>query len=225
MSHSAGRIQGIIFDMGDILFDASLWRRWLAERLRSSGVSITYDALVQLWENLLVDVYEGRAEYWNRFNDLIEQFSLDRDTQTQLIAEAKQRAVEVQKERELFEGVKDTLADLRVQGLKLAVLSDNESGEGKVREILRDLEIEQYFDAVVTSADIGYAKPNPEAYRAAAKKIGIGIEHCGFVGHDIDELDGALEAGILAIGYNYHPDARADRFIEHFSDLTEMVGE
>ena len=90
-------------------------------------------------------------------------------------------------------------------------------------KILDQLGIEQYFTAVAASFDIGHAKPEPEAFDHAIKATGIQKSQCGFVAHDIDELEGAQKHNLFAIGYNYHPDAPADKYIEHFNELLDLV--
>ncbi len=215
-------IRGIIFDMGDILYDASIWRKWLCGKLNEHSIVVDYTGFIQKWEELLIDVYEGKANYWNRFTDLLDYYGLPKREQEKLIPLAKQKALDVQKERRLFEGVQDTLKTLKTKA-KLAVLSDNESGELKVRSILNDLDIEDYFASVVTSADIGFAKPNPEAYKITAGKLGLLLENCAFVGHDVDELEGAIDAGLFAIAYNAENDVPAHKKIEHFSELLNLV--
>ena len=217
------RLDGLIFDMGDILFDASLWRRWLTDRLNERGVSITYDQLVERWEALLVDVYCGQADYWQRFAQLLANEGLGADAAAALTEEARQKGKELVSDRELFEGVSETLTRLHVAGVKLAVLSDNESGEAGLRGMLADLGIEDCFDAVISSRDIGFAKPSAEAFSAAADALGLASDRCGFVGHDVDELAGAKAGGLYAIAFNYHPDAPADAYLERFSELEAVV--
>ncbi|MCE5327996.1 MAG: HAD hydrolase-like protein [Planctomycetaceae bacterium] len=218
-------LQALIFDMGDILFDASLWRRWLTVRLNELGVSITYEQLVQAWEALLVDVYRGRADYWQRFGQLLADQGLDPSAAAALTQEARDKGKALAASRTLFDGVAQTLADLKAAGIKLAVLSDNESGQAAVVRMLADLGVADCFDAVLSSRDLGHAKPDPRAFAAAVQAIGLTQTACGFVGHDIDELTGAREAGLLAIGFNYHPEAPADRYIERFGDLLDVVKE
>ena len=58
----------------------------------------------------------------------------------------------------------------------------------------------------------------------AIQSSGYLKEQCAFVAHDIDELEGAQQHDLFAIGYNYHPDAPADAFIEHFSELLKFQG-
>jgi HAD superfamily hydrolase (TIGR01509 family) len=62
-------------------------------------------------------------------------------------------------------------------------------------------ELNQYFDAVVASGDIGYAKPEPEAYEITAERLGIRLNECVFT--DDRELfcKGATSVGMQSILY------------------------
>lgn len=213
----------MIFDNGDILFDASVWRRWLHGELTSLDVGLTFDELVAYWEAELVDVYRGRAEYWDRFGRLLEKLKVDESARAQLQVDARQKAIEVQQHRETMPGVKETLAALKKRRVRLAVLSDTEGGESAVRAILRQLEIEECLDAVVASSDIGHAKPAPEAYECAVKALDLSQTDCAFVAHDVDELTGAQQVGLFAIAYNDTPSAPRDATIQHFSELLEFA--
>lgn len=67
--------------------------------------------------------------------------------------------------------------------------------------LLHDLEVSEVldaFDAVVGSADIGVAKPDPAAYRAAAAAIGLEPEACAFVDDTPANVEGARAAGMEA---------------------------
>lgn len=217
------RFRAVIFDMGDILYDASEWRRWLTEELRRRGIDISYPELVEAWEALLVDVYRGKADYWSRFDRLLREVGVAPDRIDDLTRMAREKGEAVQVGREPMEGVPSTLATLRDAGVRLAVLSDNESGSAKIRELLDDLEIEGYFDAVLSSRDLGHVKPDPRAFEAAVDAVGVDVESCAFVAHDVDELEGAREAGLFAVAYNYTPGAPADLYLDHFSELEDAV--
>lgn len=215
-------VKALIFDVGDILYDASLWRRWLAVELSQYGQPVSYDRLVETWERFLIPVYKAQQDYWVAFEAMLSEFGLDKKDHPTLIAKAKEKGQAVQVDRCPMPGVPETLATLESAGIKLIALSDNESGEVGVRKTLNQLGIEQYFDAVVSSFSIGHVKPEPEAFDYAIQQSGVPKENCGFVAHDIDELEGAQQHDLFAIGYNYHPDAPADAYIEHFSELLKF---
>ncbi len=221
--HQAPVIHGLIFDNGDILYDAAAWRRWLTKHLQGIGIAVSYDELVACWEQKLVDVYRGNAEYWERFHELLADLGVPETKTVELIELARSKGQQLQNRRQPMPGVGQTLKQLHELGIKLGVLSDTESGEAGVRQILAQLEIEAYFDAVIASRDIGTVKPAALAFELAVQRIGLPKSACGFVGHDIDELQGASECGLVAIAYNYHPQAPADFFLDHFGQLIDLV--
>jgi len=217
-------IKALIFDVGDILFDATAWRRWLAEELSRRGKEVTYPELVSAWEGLLVDVYKGRDNYWDAFAKLMQHFGVPSNDVAEVETRAREKGRSVQLDRTPMPQVPQTLRQLHEAGIVLVALSDTESGEPGVRKILDQLGIEKYFTAVASSLDIGHAKPEPEAFDHAIQATGLPKAQCGFVAHDIDELEGAQKHDLYAIGYNYHPNAPADVFIENFSQLLKLTG-
>jgi HAD superfamily hydrolase (TIGR01509 family) len=217
-------LQGIIFDVGDVLYDATAWRRWLARRLGELGATVTYEDLVLTWESLLVDVYCGRAQYWERFNKLIGRFGVHSDIASELIEEARRCGKEVVREQRLFDGVARTLEALHERGIRLAALSDTEATGANVRGRLDEMGIGRYIDAVICSVDLGHAKPERYAYEAAASALSLQPNQCAFVGHDGDELEGARAAGMMALAFNSaHKDSvSADLYLRRFDQLLEL---
>ena len=61
-----------------------------------------------------------------------------------------------------------------------------------------------YIDMLLVSGDIGIHKPDPRIYEIAAEKIGLAPEECVYVGdHPINDIQGALGAGMKAIRMNF----------------------
>ena len=70
---------------------------------------------------------------------------------------------------------------------KLGIVTDTlTSGEQEVREALRKIGIERYFDVVVTSVDVGCSKPNERIFQVALK------EQPNLIIHSLKELPQAL---------------------------------
>ena len=211
-------IRAIIFDMGDIFFDATIWRRWLVQEMNAQQIHVSYTQLCEIWETKLYEVYKGNKEYWSQFALMLGEFGLLPSKVSHIVELGRNKAKEIE-HRQLFPGVKDTLHQLKSKGIKMAVLSDSESTEAKIRQRLKTLGIEQYFNAVISSIDIGYVKPEPEAYQAALHELGADRFHTAFVGHDTDELQGAQDFGLQAWSYNVTKNVVSDYHLDHFSDL------
>ncbi len=207
--------------MGDIFFDATPWRRALAVYLQNHGIGIDYPTLCRRWEEKLVAVYLGRRPYWNAFREFMADLGLMGNEINKAEDSAKTNAAGSEK-RALFDGVADTLAQLKSRGIKLAVLSDTESSEPVVHRRLQEMGIEKHFDAVVSSVDIGHVKPEPGAFAEALRRLDTTADRAAFVGHDVDELEGAMRFGLTAIAYNYEPGTPADHYIASFSELLSL---
>lgn len=61
-----------------------------------------------------------------------------------------------------------------------------------------------YCDIVVVSGDIGVHKPDPGIFLYTAEKLGLKPQECVYVGdHPVNDIQGALSAGMKAIRMNY----------------------
>lgn len=61
-----------------------------------------------------------------------------------------------------------------------------------------------YCDIVTVSGDVGIHKPDPRLFIYVADKLGLKPEECTYVGdHPINDIKGALDAGMKAIRMNY----------------------
>ena len=81
---------------------------------------------------------------------------------------------------------------------KLAILSngDSRSQHSKISHV----DIEQYFDEVLVTGDIGISKPDKRVFEYLADKLGVKLEECLMVG-DVFSTDilGAYNAGITSV--------------------------
>jgi len=98
------------------------------------------------------------------------------------------------KNQELFAYI----IELRKQ-YKTGLLS-NVSSEGFWRRFSHE-ELAPYFDDVILSAEIGHAKPDPEAYKIAAERIGTPPSECLLIDDREDYLAGARATGMQGILY------------------------
>jgi HAD superfamily hydrolase (TIGR01509 family) len=82
---------------------------------------------------------------------------------------------------------------LRDRGLRLAVVSNWDAG---LREHLAELDLLPLFDAVVTSAEAGAAKPDPRIFEVALGQLGTSPRRTLHVGDSDADRDGARAAGL-----------------------------
>lgn len=89
------------------------------------------------------------------------------------------------------------LRKLKSMGLGTAIISNCSSEEVKV---LKESEIYKYFDEVILSYEVRMKKPDACIYEEAAKRLGIDLTECVFVGDGgSNELAGAKAVGMKAV--------------------------
>ena len=90
----------------------------------------------------------------------------------------------------------DYISELR-KTYKVAMLS-NIGPEGLEQHLDRSV-IEPYFDEIVESGKIGYAKPEAQAYEYVADKLGVRLDECVFTDDRIEYIEGAQSVGMKTI--------------------------
>lgn len=217
-------LDGLLFDMGDVLFDATSWRRWLAQLLNRMGLQARYPDFFQTWDKrFLVEVHCGRREYSDAFCAFLRSAGLTADQIDEVEAASRVRKRELEHSARPLLGVRPTLARLHSTGVIMGVLSDSESPAAELREKLVRLGLADRFQTVVSSCELGRTKPDPLCYQTAVSAMGLTMPRVAFVGHDAEELAGAAAAGMPTIAFNYEPAARADVYLERFDELLAMA--
>ena len=87
----------------------------------------------------------------------------------------------------------ECLQALRSRGLELAAVTN---WDVTVGDRLADLGLAPFFSHVVTSAEVGARKPDPEVFRRALDLLGIPGDRTLHVGDDEDDRRGATAAGM-----------------------------
>jgi putative hydrolase of the HAD superfamily len=93
------------------------------------------------------------------------------------------------------------------------------------REKLAKAGLDEYFDAVVVSAEFGDGKPDPSIFMHAYSLLGSDSEHTVMIGDSIArDVDGALAVGVGAIWVNRYGQPRpADRpYLVEITTLTDL---
>jgi putative hydrolase of the HAD superfamily len=96
------------------------------------------------------------------------------------------------------------LSDLRRRGLALGMLS-NYSLAPAIRDSLRRLGIESFFDAVLVSADLGIVKPEPALFARIAADLGLPPRDILLVGDNLKaDVAGGAAAGMRTAHVTEH---------------------
>jgi putative hydrolase of the HAD superfamily len=91
---------------------------------------------------------------------------------------------------------------------KTAMLSN--IGRGSMARRFTQAELSELFDIVVTSGDLGIAKPDTEIYEHTARQLGVEPGECVFIDDREGHTQGADAAGMQTILFSNLNQAQAD---------------
>jgi putative hydrolase of the HAD superfamily len=91
---------------------------------------------------------------------------------------------------------------LKCRSLKLAVISN---WDQRLRPLLRRLRLMNFFDVVVVSGEVGFAKPSPAIFEIAAHRLGLPPNEILHVGDEPgSDVGGARDSGFHAVWLARH---------------------
>ena len=190
-----------------------------------------YDTFVasdwHLWRDLLAShvgmdpATLGRAFDQTRPDRSVGVFATEADD-TRAVLEAAGLTHDAQQVRELvrierefmttgirlFDDSIPTVRALRADGVRTALVSNCSHN---TRPVVARLGLEQEFDALILSFEVGSRKPQPAIYQAALDAVGSDAADAIFVDDQADYCDGARAVGIdtrLIIRPDAHPPER-----------------
>jgi putative hydrolase of the HAD superfamily len=125
----------------------------------------------------------------------------------------------------LFPEAIGVLKWLRDRGIKLALITNGESGEQRAK--LERFALSPYFDHIQVEGEFGAGKPAARVFEHALFKVGAGPAEAWMVGDNLEwDVKGAQQVGILGvwrdvagIGLPSPSPAQPDRIIRSLTEL------
>lgn len=199
-------IRAVLWDIDDTIFDyASADRAGMRAHLAAEGLLDAYGTVEEAlgrWKEL-TELHWRRYEaaggdFRDQRRDRVRDF-LGRPELTVVEADAwfDRYVVHYEAAWELFPDTVPVL-DLLARDYRHGVLS-NSSIHNQDHK-LRALGVRDRFEAVVCAAELGVAKPAPEAFHTACTALGLRPHQVAYVGDQPDiDARGAVEAGLRGI--------------------------
>jgi putative hydrolase of the HAD superfamily len=118
-----------------------------------------------------------------------------------------------------FPDVRPALAEARALGWRVIVVSN---WDASLAEVLRGAGLAEHLDVVLTSAEVGTAKPEAAIFRAALDAAGVSADSAVHVGDHLEEdVAGARAVGIRALWLNRSADP-APAGVEAIAGLDQL---
>ncbi len=122
----------------------------------------------------------------------------------------------------VFPETREILTALRAKGLPLGVISNWDS---RLPALLGALDLDGFFDCVITSAGARCEKPHPGIFRQALEALGVAPEGSIHIGDRLEEdYSGARAAGLRALLVDRAPGRPGLREeVERWGDADDLV--
>jgi FMN phosphatase YigB (HAD superfamily) len=214
----------VLFACENVLYDATVWERWLVRLLRHVQVQIDRESFGRHWgQEFLPEVHCGHREFDEAFRDYLRQLGLARGLIDEVAAASQGRRHEFLREARPLPNIRQTVLALTQQGLALGLLADCDLGAAELERHLTRLGFGGRFQFLLSSVELGHTKSDPDGYRAAAVRFGRPAQRIAFVGSHADHLATAARLGMPTIAFNYDDVARADLYLRQFDELIAIL--
>ena len=123
----------------------------------------------------------------------------------------------------LLDGVLELIEDYHSRGLTLVLASS--ASMPNIDRVFRRFNLDPYFKAKLSGADLKASKPHPEIFIKAAEASGHSREHCMVVEDSTSGISAANAANIFSVGYNSAHSknqdySQADLMIRDFQEIS-----
>ena len=213
-------LKTILFDAGDILYNKPNRKSSVIKFLTERGYAapVENDPIEKAKRR---DAHAGKIETENFFEWLMEHYGVTNLTDA---ADGIKLLKEQQSDVHFFEGVPETLHELKRLGFKLGIVTNTFNSRHEKNIWFESVGIDGIWDSYADSFELQITKPDPGIYLAALSPLNVSPENAAFVGHAQIEIDGAKAIGLTTIIFNPDPNCtKADYRIENFKDLLEIT--
>lgn len=233
--------RAILFDMDDTLIlsfkgnPRDVWRRTLDEfhgdldhAMLDPAADALYAAALEFWSDASrhkparLDLARTRREITGIG---LRRVGITNDTLSHRIADALHALRD--REISLFPDAHETLDRLRAAGVRLALVT-NGATEPQWEKIKR-FDLEHRFDHIQVEGDVGFGKPETEAYLHALRAVGADANSAWMVGDNLEwEVAAPKRLGIHTVWHDHtgnglpeNPPAQPDRIIRGLAELID----
>lgn len=218
-------VRGVLFELGDVLYDATLWRRWFANLLSRIGRKTDYKAFFAPWDaRFAQEMHCGRQTFEQAFRGFLAATGLSTGQIDEIVVACGSKRRDFKDNLCPYPGVRGVLHQLAGRGLRLGVLTDSELPAERLETRLERMHLLDCFRVVVSSRDLGTAKPDLDCYRTATEALGVAPAQSAFVGVRESDLAGAKAAGCHAVAAPGGAHTAATICLARFEDLERELG-
>ena len=186
-------LKAAIFDMDGVIIDSEpLHYRAYHQMFDEVGITVSPELYNSLTGKSTVNLCEL----------LKKEFNLSQSAEE--LANVKRKYYDVifknDKTFDLIDGVRTLIENYHENGLVLVLASS--ATMASINRIFERFELNPYFKAKISGAELKASKPHPEIFIKAAKAAGFKTEECLVIEDATNGVQAAKAAGIYCIGFD-----------------------
>jgi len=186
-------LKAVLFDMDGVIVDT--------EPLHHKAYYMMFDAFNIEVSTELYESFTGQSTI-NICRRLCEHFNLSNDPEE--LVQSKRSAFtnlfHNDPSLQLIDGVLDLIKDYYNNGVTLVLASS--ASMFTINNVFTRFNLDQYFIAKLSGADLKASKPHPEIFEKAAKVSGHKREECIVIEDSTNGIKAAKAAGIFCVGFD-----------------------
>ena len=164
----------------------------------------------------------------NVFQKVVDHFGLDNDPED-LVLHKRQHYVSYfhnDPSLQLVDGVEDIIKYFYTEGKTLVLASS--ASMPNIDRVFARFDLDKYFTAKISGADLEQSKPHPEIFEKAAIEGKAAKENCIIIEDSDNGILAANRAGIFVFGYENEMSSdqtleKANKVISDFKELKKYV--
>ena len=213
------KITCVIFDMDGVIIDSeALHKKAYFETFTSLGLDVS---------EALYSSLTGSSTI-NAFQKLISHFDLKADASALVLAKRKRYVnfFESDPTLKLIDGVEEIIEYFYKKEITLILASS--SAMVNINRVFKRFNLDRYFTAKISGADLKASKPHPEIFEKAALLANTPREHCIVIEDSDNGVHAANAANIAVFGYKNplvsdQKLTNADHVITNFNELKNFI--
>ena len=185
-------LKAVLFDMDGVIIDSEpLHNKAYHGMFKEVGISVSD----QLYES-----FTGQATL-HICKQLVNKFKLSQAPE-ELVAIKRRIFKDLffnDPELDLINGVRELIQDYHKNGLTLVLASS--ASMPNINNVFSRFELDQYFTAKLSGADLKASKPHPEIFIKAAEASGFTKDSCMVIEDSTNGIQAAHAAGIYCVAF------------------------
>ncbi len=208
-------LKAILFDMDGVIVDTEpLHKKAYYQMFSDVNIPVT---------EKMYETFTGQSTL-NICKQLCDHFELSEVPETLVSIKRKhfKYLFENDTSLALLDGVLDLIKDYHNNGLTLVLASS--ASMPNINRIFKRFDLDQYFVAKLSGADLKESKPHPEIFLKASEASGHATQHCIVIEDSTNGIAAAKAANIFCVGYNSHNSknqdySKADTVVSSFKEI------